>query len=188
MNSFYSQEELMKIGFLSVGKNVLISKNASIYNPSVISIGNNVRIDDFCILSGKVTIGSYSHIAAYTALYGGEVGIEMYDFANISSRTIVYAAIDDFSGNALMGPTIPNQYKNVKTGKVILKKHVIIGAHSIIFPNIVIGEGVAVGAMSMVKESLDDWYIYVGVPVRKIKARKRKIVELENEFLKSMNS
>lgn len=26
MNSFYSQEELMKIGFLSVGKNVLISK------------------------------------------------------------------------------------------------------------------------------------------------------------------
>lgn len=57
----------------------------------------------------------------------------MYDFANISSRTIVYAAIDDFSGNALMGPTIPNQYKNVKTGKVILKKHVIIGAHSIIF-------------------------------------------------------
>ena len=57
MNSFYSQEELMKIGFLSVGKNVLISKKASIYNPSVISIGNNVRIDDFCILSGKVTIG-----------------------------------------------------------------------------------------------------------------------------------
>lgn len=74
MNSFYSQEELKKIGFLSVGKNVLISKKASIYNPGVISVGNNVRIDDFCILSGKVTIGSYSHIAAYTALYGGEVG------------------------------------------------------------------------------------------------------------------
>ena len=39
--------------------------------------------------------------------------------------------------------------------------------------------------MSMVKESLDDWYMYVGVPVRKIKARKRKIVELENELLKT---
>lgn len=126
-------------------------------------------------------------LLAYSSVYSviwREVGIEMYDFANISSRTIVYAAIDDFSGNALMGPTIPNQYKNVKTGKVILKKHVIIGAHSIIFPNVVIGEGVAVGAMSMVKESLDDWYIYVGVPVRKIKARKRKIVELEMNFKK----
>ncbi len=47
MNSFYSQEELKKIGFLSVGKNVLISKKASIYNPGVISVGNHVRIDDF---------------------------------------------------------------------------------------------------------------------------------------------
>jgi len=112
----------------------------------------------------------------------------MHDFANISSSTIVYAAIDDFSGNTLMGPTIPHQYKNVKAGKVVLKKHAIVGANSIIFPNVVIGEGAAVGAMSMVKESLDDWYIYVGVPVRKIKARKKNIVELENEFLKSINS
>ncbi len=122
MNSFYSQEELKQIGFLSVGKNVLVSKKASIYNPSAISVGNHVRIDDFCILSGKITIGSYSHISAYTALYGGEVGIEMHDFANISAKTIVYAVLDDFSGNTLMGPTVPNQYRNVKAEKVILKK------------------------------------------------------------------
>ncbi|MEC2449247.1 acyltransferase, partial [Bacillus cereus] len=50
--SFYSQEELSEIGFLSVGENVLISKKTSIYNPGAISVGNNVRIDDFCILSG----------------------------------------------------------------------------------------------------------------------------------------
>lgn len=133
MNSFYSQEELKKIGFLSIGKNVLISKKASIYNPGVISVGNHVRIDDFCILSGKITIGSYSHISAYTALYGGEVGIEMHDFANISAKTLVYAVLDDFSGNTLMGPTVPNQYRNVETEKVIFKKHAIIGADSIIF-------------------------------------------------------
>ena len=30
MNSFYSQEELSEIGFLSVGENVLISKNQHI--------------------------------------------------------------------------------------------------------------------------------------------------------------
>ncbi|HDR7969196.1 MULTISPECIES: acyltransferase [Bacillus cereus group] len=188
MNSFYSQEELKKIGFLSVGKNVLISKKASIYNPGVISVGNHVRIDDFCILSGKITIGSYSHISAYTALYGGEVGIEMHDFANISAKTLVYAVLDDFSGNTLMGPTVPNQYRNVKTEKVILKKHAIIGANSILFPNVTIGEGTAVGAMSMVKKSLEDWYIYAGVPVRKIKPRQRKMLELEIDFLKNIHS
>ena len=36
--------------------------------------------------------------------------------------------------------------------------------------------------MSMVKESLEDWYIYAGVPVRKIKPRQRKMLELEIDF------
>jgi galactoside O-acetyltransferase len=112
----------------------------------------------------------------------------MHDFANISAKTIVYAVLDDFSGNTLMGPTVPNQYRNVKAEKVILKKHVIIGANSIIFPNVIVGEGAAVGAMSMVKESLDDWYIYAGIPVRKVKPRQKKMLELEIDFLKSIHS
>lgn len=53
--------------------------------------------------------------------YMEEVGIEMHDFANISAKTIVYAVLDDFSGNTLMGPTVLSQYRNVKTEKVILK-------------------------------------------------------------------
>lgn len=39
MNSFYSREELKKIGFKSYGENVLISKKASIYSPEKIEIG-----------------------------------------------------------------------------------------------------------------------------------------------------
>ena len=53
MNSFYSKEELKEIGFKKYGENVLISRKTSIYNPEKIIIGNNVRIDDFCILSRK---------------------------------------------------------------------------------------------------------------------------------------
>ena len=53
MNTFYSKEELENIGFAEIGHNVLVSKKASIYKPELIEIGNNVRIDDFCILSGK---------------------------------------------------------------------------------------------------------------------------------------
>ena len=60
----------------------------------------------------------------------------------------------------------------------------IIGANSIIFPNVIVGEGTAVGAMSMVKESLDDWYIYAGIPVRKVKPRQKKMLELEIDFKK----
>ena len=48
---FYTREQLEKIGFKSIGENVLISDKTSIYSPQNISIGNNVRIDDYCVLS-----------------------------------------------------------------------------------------------------------------------------------------
>ena len=47
---------------------MLISKKVSIYSPQKISIGNNVRIDDFCILSGNITLGNYCRIAACGAM------------------------------------------------------------------------------------------------------------------------
>ncbi|MBT3210423.1 MAG: acyltransferase, partial [Planctomycetaceae bacterium] len=66
--SFYSMEELQTLGLASFGKDVKISRKASIYNPGQISIGNHVRIDDFCVLSageGGIEIGDYVHIAVY---------------------------------------------------------------------------------------------------------------------------
>ena len=101
MTSFLSNEELMKIGFKSLGKDVLISRKASIYGAKNISIGSHVRIDDFCILSGNITIGDYIHVAAGCYLFGGKSGIEMKDFSALSSRSAVYADTDDYSGNAL---------------------------------------------------------------------------------------
>lgn len=71
--SFYSTDELRKLGFYSVGSNVRISRKASFYGIERISIGSNVRIDDFCVLSaglGGITIGNYIHIAVYSSLIG----------------------------------------------------------------------------------------------------------------------
>jgi len=65
MTSYYSKIELSQIGFKSLGDNVLISKKTSFYGISRICIGNNVRIDDFCVLSagiGGIFIGNYVHI------------------------------------------------------------------------------------------------------------------------------
>jgi acetyltransferase-like isoleucine patch superfamily enzyme len=42
--SFLSKEELTKIGFKKIGKNVFLSRKASIYGPENMEIGNNVRI------------------------------------------------------------------------------------------------------------------------------------------------
>jgi galactoside O-acetyltransferase len=179
MNSFYNEKELESIGFLSVGKNVLISRKASFYGVENISIGNNVRIDDFCILSGKIHLGSNIHISAYTALYGGKTGIELKDYSGVSSRCAIYAESDDYSGVALTNPMVPDKYRNIIKGKVVLEKHVIIGTGSTILPNVIIGEGASVGSMSLVNKSLEDWGVYVGIPCKRIKERDRKLLEYE---------
>ncbi|RLL87045.1 galactoside O-acetyltransferase [Petrotoga sp. HKA.pet.4.5] len=182
-NSFYSQDELKEIGFKKVGNNVFISKKASIYSPEKIEIGNNVRIDDFCILSGNITLGYYIHIAACSLLYGSDKGIIMEDFTTLSSKVSIYAISDDYSGNSLTNPMIPDKYKKLDKGPVILRKHVIIGSGTVILPNIIIGEGTAVGALSLVNKNLEEWSIYAGNPIKKIKGRSKKLIELEEQFL-----
>lgn len=183
MNSFYTQNELEGMGFESLGENVLISKKSSIYSPNKISIGDNVRIDDFCILSGRIKLGSYIHIAAYSLLVGGEEGIIMNDFSGVSSRVSIYAMSDDYSGVSLTNPMIPEKYKRTIRAQVIVGKHVIIGASSVVLPGVEIKEGTAVGALSLVNKSLQEWSIYVGNPVKIIKERSKDILTLEKKFL-----
>lgn len=72
---FLSNEALEKVGFKKLGENVKISDKASIYNPETIEIGNNSRIDDFCLLSGKIIIGKNVHVAAYCNIAGGLDGV-----------------------------------------------------------------------------------------------------------------
>lgn len=187
MSSFYTEEELRRIGFKSFGKNVLISKKASIYGAENITIGNNVRIDDFCILSGKINIENYIHISAHTSLFAGNVGINIEDFAGISSRCAVYAITDDYSGNFMTNPMTSDKYRNVISSKIIIKRHSIVGSGSTIVPNgeneLIIDEGSAIGAMSFVKKSTLAWNIYIGIPARIVKQRNKNILKLEKQFL-----
>ena len=176
--SFYTPEELSQLGFKSYGENVRISRYAQIYSPEKISIGDNVRIDDFCILSGNLAIGSHIHIAAYCALYGANYGIVMEDYTGLSARATIYAAMDDFSGNYLIGPIHEDEYTNVTGGMVRICTYSQIGAGALIFPNLSVGEGAVLGAMSMAKDSLEPWNIYAGIPAKKIKQRSKHLLEL----------
>ncbi len=176
-NSFFSPDELEKLPFRHIGSNVLISRKASFYNIKEISIGNHVRIDDFCILSGRITLGNYIHISAHCALYGS-LGIIMENFSGLSPGCRVFSTTDDFSGDFMVGPMVPETLTNVTGGLVNIGKYVQLGAGSIILPATTLGEGVAVGSMSLVNKSLDPWGIYAGIPAKFIKERSKSIIEL----------
>lgn len=181
-NSFYTRKELFKIGFKTLGKNVLISRFARFYGIENIQIGSNVRIDDFCILSGNIKIGNFIHISAYSALFGN-AGIEIEDFSGVSPRCTLYSATDDFSGDFLIGPMVDLKYRNVIEGKILIKKYCQLGSNCVVFPGVTINDGVAVGAMSLVNKDLESWKIYKGVPAKYFKERSKKILQLANRII-----
>lgn len=179
-----TREEIEGIGFASVGENVLLSSKASWYGASRIHIGNNVRIDDFCVLSageGGIFIGDFIHVAVFSSLIGaGKMTLNNY--ANISSRVSIYSSNDDYSGQFMTNPMLPAELTNVRHAPVNIGMHAIIGSGSIILPGVNIGNGVAIGALSLVKENCDDFFIYAGNPLKKIKSREQNVLELERSF------
>jgi acetyltransferase-like isoleucine patch superfamily enzyme len=187
-SSFYTTGELKKMPFKAIGKDVLISRYSRIYDMKLIEIGSNVRIDDFCFLSGKIKIGNHIHISAYSSLCAGDnKGIMLEDFVNISERVVIFAKTDDFSGATLTNPTIPDKYKNIFEAEVVLKKHSIVGVGSSILPGVIMGEGSVLGANSFLKQSAEPWSIYAGAPAKKIKDRKKDLLNLEKLFLEEYN-
>lgn len=183
--SFYTQDELKQLGFKKLGKNVSISKKASLYGISRISIGDNSRIDDFCVLSssgvGEIKIGKHVHIAVYSSLIG-QADIIVDNYASISSRVSIYSSSDDYSGEFMTNPTISSEYTNVESLPVIISRHVIIGSGTVILPGVILEDGVAVGALSLVTNSATKNTIIAGIPAKTIKMRKTNYLELEKKL------
>lgn len=181
--AYYTQEQLENLGFKSIGENVKISDKASVYNCNEIEISDNSRIDDFCVISGKVVIGSNVHITPMCLVAGGEKGIIFEDFTTIAYGVKVFTQSDDYSGATMTNSTIPEKYKNEYKKEVVLKKHSIVGAGSIIMPGVILEEGTSVGAMSLVLKSTDPWGVYVGNPATRLKDRRKDLSKLEEIFL-----
>lgn len=183
MDSFYSNDELNQLGLKKYGTDVKISRKASIYRPEEIELGSHVRIDDFCFLLGKIKIGSYVHIAPFTNIVGGDAGVTMEDFSGTSSRVSIYAVSDDYSGAAMTNPTVPEEYTNVVKLPVLIKKHTILGASSVILPGVVLEEGTSCGALTLIKKSTEPWGIYVGNPGKRVRDRKKDLLQYEEKLM-----
>lgn len=183
MDSFYREEELKDLGFKRIGKGVKLSKKAVIYNADKIEIGDHCRIDDFCILSGIITMERFIHIGVCTRLSGSTAGLTIKDFAGVSYNSTIIASSDDYSGEFMTNPCVPLKYKRLLPNPVVLEKHSLVASHCMIVPGVTVAEGTAIGAMSLVLKSVEPWSIYAGIPAKKIKERKRNIIELEKQFL-----
>lgn len=100
-------------------------------------------------LGDKTDIGAFTYINAKN-------GVTIEDRVQVGSHCSIYSI-----------STIDQ-----KEGQVILKKNCKIGSHSVIMPDVVIGEGAVVGAFSFVNKSIPAHAIAFGIPV-KVQRRKR---------------
>lgn len=187
--SWLTNKELVEMGFGSLGRNLLLSSKGSYYNTKNIYLGDNVRIDDFCIISagkGGIRIGRNVHISAFASVVG-QAPIDFEDFSGISNKVAVFSSTDDFV-KGMTNPTIPDNFRRLKHLPVRLGKHAVVGSNSVLLPGSELGEGTSVGALSVVRGKLDPWSVYMGNPAKRIMARSRGIIDLEKEFLLSEQS
>lgn len=189
MQNCYSIGELIDLGvkfdheYNYKTNSVHINRTVQLFNAKSIRIGNNVRIDAYCILVGPITIGDFVHIGATTSKFGSEPLI-VEPFANVSSRVSFFTENDDYTDGFMAGPMVPPDLRKVSKGKITLKKHSIIGCGTVVLPGVTLDVGASVGALSLVNKSVPYLWCVTGNPARKICLRDDKLLELEKEFLR----
>ncbi len=150
-----------------------------------ISFGKYIIIDDYVLIYAKekIKIGNYVHIASYSSISGGGEFI-MEDFTGLASGCRIITGSDDFKDYGFGNPTISDEFRNTKIGKVKLERFSIIGTNTVILPNITIGEGATVSANSVITKDLEPWGIYIGN--RKVGTRnKEEVLKNYKKFLET---
>lgn len=109
-----------------------------------------------CQYHENLRLGENTDIGAFTYI-NARYGVEIQDNVQIGSHCSLYSwsTIDD------------------KKGKVVIKKDARVGSHSVVMPNITIGERAVVGAFSFVTRDVPEDTVVVGVPAKVIKCKEK---------------
>jgi|SRR4051794_34854454 dTDP-4-amino-4,6-dideoxy-D-glucose acyltransferase len=156
-----------------------VHESVLVFGSEHVTLGDNVRIDAHSIITagpGAVTIGDNVHIGAATHLFG-TAGIEIEDFANISSRVSLFSTNDDYTDGYLTNPMVPDDLRKVNEAPVRIEAHAIVGCGTVVLPGVVVGRGAAVGALSLVKRDVEPFTIVAGTPARPVGMRNRERLE-----------
>jgi acetyltransferase-like isoleucine patch superfamily enzyme len=118
-----------------------------------------------CQHNENLKLGKYVDVGAFTYI-NAKYGVEIEDYAQIGSHCSVYSH-----------STIDN-----KKGKVVIKRNARIGSHSVIMPNLTIGENAIVGAFSFVNKNLTDNIIAYGIPIKIIRKLSMEEIKMSDYF------
>jgi galactoside O-acetyltransferase len=182
-NDFMTPDELSQLGLASCGANVQISRHALILRPEKLSIGDHSRIDAFCVISpgdDGIWIGRHCHISTHVVILG-RAQIRIDDLVGISVGSRVLSSTDDFSGDYLTGPSIPEHLRRVISAPIAIGRYSVLGANTVVLPGVTIGESAASGAGALIDADVAPLTIVGGVPARVLKQRAARHRDLAAE-------
>jgi acetyltransferase-like isoleucine patch superfamily enzyme len=157
---------LIRIGSLGNGS-FIRSKTRIIGNPKRIKIGHHFKIYENCLIAigkGEILIGNDGLLGVGTYINCGNEKLIIGDGVAIAPFCKIFTFSHHYASNVM---TI----ESYKTGDVIIKNNVLIGANTIILPGVTIGNDSIIAAGSIVNLDIPPGTIYGGAPAKFIKMR-----------------
>jgi acetyltransferase-like isoleucine patch superfamily enzyme len=176
----------------SCGRNVIFGQNVVLRHPHKIRIGDNVLIDDNCLLDAKgesnlgIRIGNRVFIGRNTILSCKNGDIELADDANIGFNCEVFSA-----SRVAIGPSVliaaysyivggdhdfsdaskPVLEQRRTSAGVSIGEGAWVGAGGKILDGVTVGPHSVIGAGAVVRDDVPAHAVAVGVPARVVSTR-----------------
>jgi acetyltransferase-like isoleucine patch superfamily enzyme len=176
----------------SCGRNVIFGQNVVLRHPHKIRIGDNVVVDDNCLLDAKgdsnrgITIGSGVFIGRNSILSCKNGDIDIADGANIGFNCEVFSASrvsvgrdtllaaycyligGDHDFSDLSQPVIT---QGRQSSGITVGAGAWLGAGAKVLDGVSVGDGAIIGAAAVVRSAVPNGAIAVGIPARVIGQR-----------------
>jgi acetyltransferase-like isoleucine patch superfamily enzyme len=174
------------------GRNVVFGQNVVLRHPRKIRIGDNVVVDDNCLLDAKgddnrgIQIGTGVFLGRNTILSCKNGDIELGDRTNIGFNCEVFSASRVVLGaDSLLAAycyIVGGDHDFSDTSKAVLAQGrvskgvtigegVWMGSGAKVLDGVVVGRHAIVGAQAVVREDVPDYGVAVGVPAKVIAVR-----------------
>jgi acetyltransferase-like isoleucine patch superfamily enzyme len=171
----------------SCGRNVVFGQNVVLRHPHKIHIGDNVVIDDHCLLDAKgdanhgIRIGSGVFVGRNTILSCKNGDITLEDGANVGFNCEIFSAGDvrvgadtllaaysylvggdhDFTDRTRAINDQPRRAQGIRIGAGVW-----VGAGAIVFDGVTVGDRAIIGAGAVVRDAVPAAATVVGIPAR----------------------
>jgi acetyltransferase-like isoleucine patch superfamily enzyme len=174
------------------GRNVVFGQNVVLRHPHKIRIGDDVVVDDNCLIDAKgdsnrgITIGNRVFIGRNTILSCKNGDIEVEDGANVGFNCEIFSASSVRVGadtliaaycyliggeHDFSDPSQPVVAQARRSTGVTIGAGAWLGAGAKILDGVSVGDGAVIGAGAVVREAVPSGSVAVGIPARVIGQR-----------------